>query len=222
MTRGMIAILSRDGANLDYLTRWVRAQDGWDLVQPRGDEIAHQRNEAVLTFLATSGERLVFIDSDCAPPLDALSRLAARNRPLLGGVVLDRTSMEVCATKAFEPLVRVSLSETARPGVIPVVALGTGCLMVHREVFVWLDLPWFRCGQLVADVLAEDTDFCLRAAERGFPPSLDCEVRTGHVVQGIAWPREDGIWVQWEGAPYLLPLAVVHHEQQEARLPLGR
>lgn len=207
MTSGTIAILSRTGDNLNYLTSWVRRQPAeWDLIQPRGDEIAHQRNEAVFAFLATRGEHLMFVDNDCAPPDDALPRMLARDLPIVGGVVLDRATQEVCATKGFEPLVRYSLKETIRSGVLPVVALGTGCMMIRRDVFEKLDPPWFRVGQLVADALAEDTDFCLRAAECGFPPYLDCEVRTGHRARGVAWPRDDGIWIQWEGVPYLSPL----------------
>lgn len=220
MIHGTIAILNQ-GTTLAPLGLWLRAQPrNWHVLEPRGSEIAHQRNEAVLGM---QGEWLFFVDSDCLPPVEALLRLESRDLPLVGGVVLDRSPlMEVCALKTFEPTVRYGLREIPGRGVMPVLALGTGCMLIHRKVLTAVGIPWFTCGQLVSDVITEDAEFCLRAAERGYPPFLDCEVRTGHKISGILWPGQDEeIWVQWDGAPYRQPLGSAREHAQDG-LPLYR
>lgn len=207
MKRGTLAVINR-GWLSDGLVGWLYAQpEDLHLVRPVGREIAAQRNRAVEEM---QGDWLLFVDSDCIPPPRARLDLLLRGLPLVGGVILERSSeFEVCAVKTFEPTERYRLEELPSQGIMPVLSLGTGCLLIRREVLEAIGSPWFRVGQLVSDCLTEDTDFCLRAAERGFPAFLDCGVRVGHEVSGVLWPHEEGSKaIQWEGAPYRQALEV--------------
>lgn len=203
---GTIAVVHR-GTLSATLAAWLRAQPRWThVVLPEGEEIARQRNWAAQRM---QGEWLLFVDSDCLPPSDTLARLLLHHTSLVGGVILERRPpFDVCAVKTFEPTARYRLEELPAQELVPVLALGTGCLLIQREVFEALPPPWFRVGQLVLDCLTEDTEFCLRAAERGFIPHLDCGVRVGHSVEAILWPHEEGaVWGQWEGSVWREPLS---------------
>ena len=201
-------VVSR-GTWSDDLVGWLRQQPSeYHVVRVRGHELTAQRNAAVARL---RGDWAFLIDADCSPPNDAIPRMLARNQGIVGGVVVEpRGDLDVCATRTFEPTVRWRLDELPPDGLIPVLACGTGCLLVRREVFDAVGFPWFRCGRLVADFLAEDTEFCLRAAEKGFPSYLDCSIRVGHTIRPVLWPHSDGdVWIQWAGSPYREPLAAI-------------
>lgn len=209
MTRGTIAVLNHGSVN-HALVSWLWSviqhdAERYHLILPFGCEITRQRNAAVEEM---RGDWILFVDSDCVPPLDAITLLERECVGVIGGVYLERSShRDVCATKTFEPTVRYQWSEISHTGVIPVLAVGTGCLMVRRHVLEDVPSPWFRCGQLVMDAITEDTEFCLRAAERGYVSYLHTGVRVGHVMSVVMWPHEDGTsWAQWEGEVYREPL----------------
>lgn len=202
MIEGTIAVLNLGCVDVG-LTRWLAAQPSTveiDLIEtapdaPRG-EIARKRNVAIDRM---RGDFILYVDADCIPPAHALDTFCSRALPLLGGVCLERSStFDVCATRTFEPTIRYQLDELPATGLLPVLALGAGCLFIHRQAFEKLTPPWFRCGQLVVDCLTEDADFCLRAMEAGITPYLDCSVRVGHRVGGVCWPSDSGVRMQWE------------------------
>ena len=207
---GTIATLSRDGGLDLRLARWIAAtrEHYPGCVRhsiPSGNQIARQRNIAVESM---HGEWLLFVDSDMRQRPDTLDRLLAVDRPIVSAVALERTGAgAVCAIRTFEPTVRWALDDLPPDGALPVLAAGTGCLLIRRPVLEALAPLWFTCGQLVVDCITEDTDFCLRAAEAGFRTYLACDVRVGHRVSALLWPREDGTpGVQWDGDNWLEPL----------------
>ena len=202
MIQGTVAIVNRGWIatpTVDWL--WSLDRRAYHLATPIGGEVVRGRNRGVSDV---KGGWVLFVDSDCVPGADAIDRLLAADLPIVGGVILERTGeLDVCVTKTFEPTVRYGLAELPSTGVLPVLALGTGCVLIRRYVLDRVPTPWFRAGQLVSDAITEDTEFCLRAAECGFPTYLDLSVRVGHVVRPLLWPHEDGeFWVQWEGNPY--------------------
>lgn len=208
---GLIGILTGRGPACDALQAWL------DTLQPYrpdqiqripGNQIALQRNRIAQVLLATDYEYILYVDADCVPPFGALERLLAHDLPIVSGAVVERAvPFDLCAIESFEPYRRYSLETLAeRSEPFPVVAAGTGCLLVRRRVFEVLSPPWFRCGQLSPEVLAEDTDFCLRAAEAGFPVYLDPRVLVGHETRCVLYPGADGtLWAQWFGPMGLMP-----------------
>lgn len=204
---GTVAVINTGSIGAS-LVEWARALPlDVTLLCPRGCEIAAQRNEAVRQM---RGDWLLFVDSDMVPPSHALARTRDYvdiGYKVIGGVALDRRTFEVCATKTFEPTVRFKLGEIPERGVWPVLACGTGFMMIDAHVFERVREPWFTCGQLVVDCITEDTEFCLRAAEVTCIPHLACDVRVGHEVRGVLWPSDDGVArVQWEGSCYSDPV----------------
>lgn len=198
---GTVVILNR-GTILWEVAQWMRSLPPHvKVVGPRGNQIPRQRN---LGVLANTGAWVLFLDSDCIPRAETLSQLIHWNVPIVGGVVCERTPpWQVAAVKSLAPPERWRLRDLPREGLLKVPALGSGCLLVRREVFESIRLPWFRCGQVPrsSDLLLEDTEFCLRVfAEAGIESFLDCGMRIGHGVSGTIWPGNDGReYVQWHG-----------------------
>lgn len=200
MTPGTVVVVNRGQVDRRLL-HWVRTLPREvTLGTPTGNHIPHQRNVGAADG---AGEFVLYVDSDSVMPYGALERLLGHGVDLVGAVVCERfPHWRVCAVATVDPPTRVELRGLPRDGLVPVDALGTGCLLVRRSVFERLGPPWFRCGQIVADLLLEDTDFCLRAKrELGVQPYLDAGLRVGHVVAGVVWPGRDGRpWVEWGGA----------------------
>ena len=218
---GTIATLSRDGGLDLRLARWIAAtrEHYPGCVRhsiPSGNQIARQRNIAVESM---HGEWLLFVDSDCVPStmlaLPLLLRHDPQQAPIVGGVVYERNPIPVGDGTVTFPVAatvpvpdapgryrKLTGPETAVPPGEPtlrrVATVGSAFTLIRRWVFEQLDAPWYRCGQLVTDLLGEDSEFCLRAAAAGIPTHLDCEVRVGHRMSIITWPGRDGRrWLEW-------------------------
>lgn len=200
---GTVAILHRGLVDGDLL-HWVRTlPTDVALLTPHGNQIPRQRNLAAAA--SRLGDWLCFVDSDTVMPPGALPALLAADADLVGAICLQRyPPWRVCAVRSADPAApaRVRLAQLPRDGLVPVDAVGTGCCLIRRAVFEAVEFPWFRCGQVVPDLLLEDSDFCLRAKAVGIQPHLHAGVRAGHALGegAVVWPGRDGRpWVQWRG-----------------------
>lgn len=216
---GSVVILHRGQVSTPLL-HWVRTlpQDV-ALYTPMGTQIARQRNMGVHAGLA--GEWVLFIDSDSIPRYDTLPMLLNRGVSLIGAVVCERIPpWRLCAIEmgaTLKDLKKVDLATLPSTGIHEVAAVGTGCMLIRRRVFEAVRIPWFQCGQIIPDLLLEDTGFCFSAAKVGIPTYLDCEARVGHDFGGgIVWPgRNRKPWIEWKGAGVTEPADAVATEEPE-------
>jgi hypothetical protein len=204
---GTVVILHQ-GMVITPLLHWTRTLPASvKLLTVEGHQIARQRNMGVD---GSVGDWVLFLDSDSVPRTDTLSQLLATGASLVSAVVLERRPpYRLPAIKSLEPETRWTLDEIPRTGLLDVYATGAGCLLVRKTVFDAVKAPWFRCGQLIPDLLLEDTEFTIRAGEAGFPPQLACAVRIGHKIGGgTVWPGVDGFpWLHLDGpGDYWVPL----------------
>ena len=216
MTGGLVAIL-HTGTVAAPLLRWARTLPrDVDLFLVEGNQIARQRNMAIEAVTGAGAEWVLFLDSDCLPPFDALPRLRALEVPIASAIVCERyPPWRPTAVRSLDPPVRWALADLPGDGPLQVAATGAGCLLVRRAVWETLSPPWFRCGQIVQDLLLEDTEFCLRASHAGIPTVLDCGVRVGHrIAFGTVWPGRDGRhWMEYSGPGDIrVPLDVTEPE----------
>lgn len=199
---GVISVLHR-GQVGTALAHWLRAVpiSLATLVTPRGNQIPAQRNMGAAGVVQAELDWVLFVDTDSVPPAGALEQLLGHGQDLVGAVVLERTyPFDLVAVKSLNPPARFQLSEVPRTGLVPVVAMGMAFTLVRRRALEQVPTPWFRCGQIIPDLLLEDTDFCLRAGRLGIQPYLDCGLRVGHATDGVIWPGRDGRpWVEWFG-----------------------
>ena len=209
---GVVGILTGTRPSIcDELHAWLDTlppPPAVERVRQPGNQIAWQRNQVVKRMYEMDKPWVLFVDADCVPPRGALEALLATGRALISGVVLERVEpFEVCAVRSFEPHERWTVADVvARPEPFAVPSVGTGCLLVRRQVFDRVPAPWFRCGQVNPEVLSEDLDFCLRAAAAGFLPHLHPRVLVGHRTDVILWPGRDGdVLAQWSDAEGRVP-----------------
>jgi hypothetical protein len=214
--RGTIGILTGRGPACDALGEWIEREVPLGTVQVRripGNQIAWQRNLIVGQYLRPNDEWVLFVDADCIPPRGALARLLSHEVGIVAGLIIERTApFAVCAVRHLEPFTRYQIEDFpyGDNDLRPVVSVGTGCTLIRRVVFDAVPRPWFRVGQIPGgeDLLAEDLDFCLRAAEVGFPAFLDPAVRVGHETKVTLFPGDAEITVQYEGPTGGLPFRV--------------
>lgn len=173
--------------------------NGGSYIQKEGTNVSHNRNQLAKVFLEGGWEWLWFIDDDMTFEPDILDRLMAvadeKERPIVGALCFARLrgeQQEVVATiynlaEKDGEFKLVRQTGYPRDQLVRVTATGTGCLLVHRRVFIELakrwqtPWPWFdytewghqfsSWGKIPGtdveyagpgDHIGEDITFCLR------------------------------------------------------------
>jgi hypothetical protein len=210
--RGTVGILTGRGPACDRLSAWLEQDVPTSVQRCRvpGNQIAWQRNW-VVEQMRHDDTFLLFVDADCVPPRGALPRLLSHDVGVVGALNVERVApFAVCAVKSLEPFTRFTVDEFPATDTTlrPVVSVGTGFMLIQRRVLDRMTKPWFRCGQIAPDLLAEDLDFCLRAAETGSPIFLDPAVRPGHETAVTLYAGDTELMAQWDGPLGPLPYRV--------------
>lgn len=162
-----------------------------------GKPVDKARNELVKAALESNCSHVFFIDDDVLIPPDALIRLHAHKRDIVGGVYF--TKDDTCST----PLIMRGMGEGVfepdwdwTPGdVVECRAIGMGCTLIRREVFERMraEVPvdedgtpqWFVTrineridGSFISQT--EDVDFCSKAVALGYTVACDTGVWCWH------------------------------------------
>jgi len=174
-----------------YSIRKVKGTPVIRVIEARTDQA---RNKIVREFLELPDEfeRLLFLDSDQVFPPDIIGRLLTHHKLVVGGLYFHRQS-------PFQPhvykwnykhptpegdptLTHISVSRGDRR-LIQCDAIGTGALMVAREVFSdIIKEPWFQYG---GQWDSEDITFCRKLAKAQVPIYCDLGCECGHISRFI-------------------------------------
>ncbi|MFZ8809018.1 MAG: glycosyltransferase family 2 protein [Pyrobaculum sp.] len=125
------------------------------IIDAPGTNIPEARNIAVKE---TSGEYLVYWDSDILAPPSALKALLQQNKPI---IALTRRDVYVASEEEIQNIM-AGLSEDPSPTAYSVSFVVFSVTLFHRDVFRKVGLFDERMTQ------AEDRDICLRAYCKGF------------------------------------------------------
>lgn len=98
----------------------------------------HNRNAITADFLKSTAEWLFWIDSDTVPPVGAVDRLLKHGRTLVSGLYYGKHDPHppiayTIYNGAFTPINKTIMWEKGE--IIPVDAVGMGCMLTHRSVF---------------------------------------------------------------------------------------
>jgi glycosyltransferase involved in cell wall biosynthesis len=153
---GDVEVVYVDGGSTDGSKELVReVLPRARIIDAPGTNIPEARNIAVKE---TSGEYLVYWDSDSLAPPSALKALLQQNKPI---VALTRRDVYVASEEDMQNIM-AGLSEDPSPTAYPVSFVVFSVTLFHRDVFRKVGLFDERMTQ------AEDRDICLRAYCKGF------------------------------------------------------
>ena len=156
-----------------------------------GCYIEDNRNGCVNFFL-NSGiplTHLLWIDTDMQFPEDALLRLLAHDKDIVGANYRTRTPPYSCAG-----IYENGDTEIMRPGLRLMKQIPTGFLLVKFEVYQKLPFPWFKPG--LSHEARDDVYFCRLAQAHGYKIWCDNDLSKDIVhidTQQIPWFRPDQI-----------------------------
>lgn len=200
----VVPVRPGDGMNC-HLTRmlsvWYGEGTGWShLNDHMGGFIEVSRANIAYDFKNKRKERyLLMIDNDMEPPIDLPAMLVKHQKPVVGACAMSMSrefGPQLCFTVRDEkgeyrfPAMRNGA--IPKSGLCPVGHVGTGALMIRRDVFDAFsfeknDIPFYipepirvqgaATGHLL---VGEDIAFCNALRAKGIPMHVDLDVHCGH------------------------------------------
>jgi hypothetical protein len=138
---------------------------------------------------------ILMLDADHIHPLDIVQRLARRviedpERLVVGGLNYKRTApFTPCAFlkdpnggENFYSLIDIP------DGIFETDMIGTGCILIHRDVFEILEQPYFYyeyAGAGDGNFPSEDIGFSRKCQEAGIKIWCDANITSPHMTDGI-------------------------------------
>ena len=149
--------------------------------------IDHARNTIVHDFLLTDCTHLMMVDDDIVPPVDALERLLFHDKDIVAAacpLIGPNSDGDLITTmNAYNLNKKQAYTIIESTGLRKVDAVGTGCMMVKREVFEKLRVPPFLTEYNVDGIKyrGEDLNFCNQASLEGFDTYVDFNLKCKHI-----------------------------------------
>ncbi|MGW3186338.1 hypothetical protein ACWDBT_00580 [Streptomyces ardesiacus] len=164
--------------------------------------LAISRHDITEMFLASGAAWLLQIDSDMVFSPDqmlTLLRVAdAEERPIVAGLCKgfnQHDGQEIGEAFRVEGGRLTPVLDPPANSLLEVALVGTGFMLVHRNVFVRLRaarpaarLPWWDYSVVDGQPYAEDYTFCERARQAGYRIWVHTGVRIGHVKTTVVTP----------------------------------
>lgn len=168
------------------LARLAQKHPEAKIVQSIGNDIAAQRNQAVLQ---AEGDWIWFIDTDMVFAPEIIDRLLRHEVDVVQALCLKRHPPHQPILWERDPNTEVDFP-TGRPRLIEVACVGSGGTLYRRRVFEAIKGPWFE-GILGV----EDINFARKIVEAGFKLYTDLTTPVGHTTPMVIWPeRQDETW----------------------------
>lgn len=157
-----------------------------------GCYIEDNRNGCIEYALATGipFDWVLWIDSDMIFPGDALLRLLAHDKDIIGANYRIRTPPYTCAG-IYHDRMDTHLLE---PGLHRMAQMPTGLLLTRFDIYRRMGYPWFKPG--LRSEPRDDIFFCRRALDLGYEIWCDHDLtkQVRHItVQEIGWFTDDQI-----------------------------
>lgn len=123
---------------MHLVAKLATTQNVIDIISMGSMTADHNRNGIVADFLKSAAEWLFWIDSDTIPPIGSVDRLLRHGRTLVSGLYYGKHDPHppiayTIYNGAFTPINKTIMWEKGE--IIPVDAVGMGCMLTHRSVF---------------------------------------------------------------------------------------
>lgn len=156
-------------------------------VQP----VDNARNDIVQAFLESDCTHLLFIDSDTIPPLDALRRLLAHDKPIMSALtpIIELNEETGEYYRKWNCVDTNDQHMKPDTGIQECKGAGSSCILIKREVFEAMEMPYYRFvykddkGRNV--VVSEDIYFIINALSKGIKCLADTSIVCRHAKSAI-------------------------------------
>jgi hypothetical protein len=166
----------------------------------------HARNTGCQKLLELGWEWLFFLDDDVIAPPDAILKLMEHKKPIVSGLYYRRNSPIVPVMMRNVAGGRQWVAEFNAPDLIEVDYVGSGCLLIHRDVLTsiaplspnhhWFEWRVDHVHLPPESRMSEDFAFCENARKHGYKILVDTGVQCRHA--GLAESRIGGHLVPLE------------------------
>jgi len=144
------------------------------------------RNLLTNDFLNSDYEWSFWVDSDIVPMGDSLSMVEFGKKIISQICIVGKNGKLVLLAldKIGEERYRPIDPRRFKPPVVEVDAVGSGALMIHRDVFEKLKAPWWEdnCNDIGARTLGHDFKLCDKARAAGFGVFVDPRNAASHIT----------------------------------------
>lgn len=187
---GLIGVISDHAARYTWFSQCLASlqkPEGARVEWRTGANRGFSRDSIVHTCLAEGADWVFFIDDDQVFQPDVLRRLLSWKAPVVSALIIQRGSPflpTVYASKEdgkYSPLDLRSVPDNA---LVDVAGVGSGGLLVRREVFEKIDPPWF----LYTENFGEDLYFSGKCQDAGIQLLVDTGCRIGHLIPASVIP----------------------------------
>ncbi len=182
--KSMFNLASR--AHLDHAAPLQDFRVYTNVLMASGSSIAELRNLLVDRALKQRCTHILFIDDDQMFPEDAIHQLAKHDLPIVAAnIVRKESNPRTNSRRIGENLPCWTLPDST--GVEEVEFVGTGMMLIKREVFEAMKEPFFFYD--IENNVGEDVGFCRKARELGFTIHVDHDLskqvkHVGHFYWG--------------------------------------
>jgi len=161
-----------------------------------GHDIAMLRNDIVRGFLKSDCSHLLQIDSDMIVHKNALICMLQRDVDIVGALYFMRyPPFAPCSVrfknKENDEVDPFTIKELQSKELLMTDRVGTGCMLIKREVLENVKYPWFNTKKKnMQIVMSDDYFFCDKARETGFKIFVDTAVPCQHLSNAaidIVW-----------------------------------
>lgn len=145
--------------------------------------IPRLRNSIADVAIKMEATHLLFVDSDMVFEDDALLRLLALDRDVVGGLAVSRAAPYVPCVKKKDKDGVWMIYQGLEDGRFrsDCDGVGTGFLLIKMGVFKALEKPYFCMPPLGDEFMGEDMYFCDKAKKAGYDICVDPSLIIGHI-----------------------------------------
>lgn len=174
------------------------------------DDARRMATNAVLPWPGIT--HILWVDDDMVFPNDALQRLLAHDKDIVGGLCFNRRApaYQPIVAKHYDPALVMPMNATGfvydlpKSGLIECDATGGAFLLVRAQVFRDIEAKFGPESWWIPDGEAsEDFSFCRRAKACKYKIFVDCDLEIGHVGEVVIGRREAEVLRTFKVAPWV-------------------
>lgn len=163
----------------------------YDLEIPNGYQVTFQTfygyrvdqvRNLIADWVVNGFDYLLAVDHDVTFPTDTLKKMLAHDVDLVSGIYRQRLEPQMIEIYNLQQQ-RMDISELHGNGLTQIGGCGFGCVLVKQQVFTSIGYPQFEYHVALnhANTVSEDTDFCVKAMNKGFTLWCDPTILCGHI-----------------------------------------